>query len=366
MKVKNFIKRPGWGTWCIALLVSCGTLVGNPEEEDSTGQVNYRSETHDRSGVTTNAGDNIDVPDSGLSLLLTDAPVDDAKGVYVTMKGISVNPSDGSWIEVPLKEEKEINLLDLQGGDAVLLGALESLPAGKYSEVRIELSDSVPSRLVLNDDSEHSLTVPSGSESGLKVRYDFEIKEKEATVLVLDFDLRKSIVKIGGKGDEESKGDSADAGIDDKSASKSETGAALAGDEAEGKDSASDEQSKSTDAGSESSETASSSKGSKGSSTSEYLLKPVLRVVDLNKSGTISGKADDGEIACVFKSGSKPDATSECENAESSSKARDGKFKLPYLPEGEYSVRVYGKDGRMKDYRNTNSQEGKEVEIIEE
>jgi hypothetical protein len=344
---KNLVRSRG-ALWWTLLIASCGTLVGNPEEEDSTSsQIRYRSESQSLDPIQTSDGEAIVLADKGLSILLTDAPVDGAKAVYITVQGVSVKEASGSWTDIPMKEEKELNLLNLQDGDAVLLAALETLPAGSYQEIRLELSDSTPARIILADDSEHELTVPSGEESGLKIKYDFEVSEDKGSVLVLDFDLRRSIHTTGGS--------DSSTGSDKKSGSDSE--------ETSSTHVSSNEKDSQRVADSRRTEEAASDKKS---TDLKYILKPVLRAVEVTKSGAIVGKADDGAIACAYPAEATADDDSDCSNAVSSAKSHDGSFRFPYLPEGEYNIRVFGSDGKAKDYSKVKGENGAKVEIVEE
>lgn len=47
------------------------------------------------------------------------------------------------------------------------------------------------------DSTVHPLKVPSGSESGLKVQVNKDIKPNQTYVFTLDFDAHKSVVKTG-------------------------------------------------------------------------------------------------------------------------------------------------------------------------
>jgi hypothetical protein len=344
-KLKPKFRRAFWGAF---LIVSCGTLVGNPEEEDSTAtQTRYRAESQTLEPTTTASGETIAISSKGLSLLLTDAPVDGAKAVYLTIKGVSVKGASDSWVVVPVKAESEINLLNLQDGNAVLLAALETLPNGSYKEIRLELSETAPARIVLADDTEHALTIPSGEESGLKIKYDFEISDEKGSIVVLDFDLRRSIHTTGGPDDPANSQKMSDQGEEAKN-----IGAAL--------------QRNATAQPIAKTEHAQVSGHDDSGTDIKYILKPVIRAIEREKSGSIVGKAGDGDVVCIYPKGSEADPTSDCANALGSAKGRAGKFHLPYLPEGEYTVRIFPKSGKAKDYSSVKTESGKKVELVDE
>jgi len=74
------------------------------------------------------------------------------------------------------------------------------VPAGDYSELRL-LINTDESFLILKSepDIEKSLAVPSGEQSGLKLKGDFVVAADSTTSLTVDFDVRKSIVNPQGQ-----------------------------------------------------------------------------------------------------------------------------------------------------------------------
>lgn len=165
----------------VLLLDGCGgTIGGNPEKDSG------QTPTNPVTGET-----------AALSFSLTDAPVDDAQHVYVTIAEVQIKQDEGDWITVPLETESEIDLLALQDGKSTALASIETLSPGTYKQTRLILSDSVASRLVDNDGVEHELEIPSGSESGLKITSAYTVEEGVPLHLTIDFDLRKSIKAVG-------------------------------------------------------------------------------------------------------------------------------------------------------------------------
>lgn len=135
--------------------------------------------------------------DSGsLSLGLTDAPVDDANAVVVEFTGVEVKPANGQSISFDFEDPRSINLLDLQGSASELLIEDESVPAGNYDWVRLMVNAQnqvEDSYIELTDGSQHSLFVPSGAQSGLKLVSGFTVPAGGSADFTIDFDLRKSI-----------------------------------------------------------------------------------------------------------------------------------------------------------------------------
>ena len=91
---------------------------------------------------------------------------------------------------------RTIDLLALtEGVSATLLDGVE-VPSGRYNWIRLLVADE-PGTLVLDDGTEHALTIPSGHHSGLKIIGGFEVSDTGQNELVIDFDLRRSIHRRG-------------------------------------------------------------------------------------------------------------------------------------------------------------------------
>jgi len=130
-------------------------------------------------------------------LLLTDAPfpfdlVDSTNVVITRIELVSDTDSLGKL--VISTDTMDFNLLDLQDGvTATLVDTL--LPAGDYSQMRLLVGDA---RIILKDESEFFLKIPSGSSSGLKILLSgLTIAPDSLTEIVLDFDISKSFVVQG-------------------------------------------------------------------------------------------------------------------------------------------------------------------------
>ena len=150
------------------------------------------------------AGCNLDTSGTGtLSLDVTDAPVDEAVSVNVVFEGVVIQSATEGRIEITYDEPKTINLLDLQGGETEALLEGETLSAGDYQWIRLKLdadegtgSSSIEIGPGPNEGT-YSLTVPSGSQTGLKLVKGFTIPANGSASFTIDFDLRKSVVKTG-------------------------------------------------------------------------------------------------------------------------------------------------------------------------
>lgn len=135
--------------------------------------------------------------DGTLSLSVTDAPVDNASHVWIQFAGVELHNASGTE-SFTFDQPKRLDLLTLQGSTSAPLLDSVSLAAGSYQWIRL-MVDAGPdhgtaSSIVLTDGSEHALTVPSGSETGLKLVRGFTIAQGGSADFTIDFDLRKSVV----------------------------------------------------------------------------------------------------------------------------------------------------------------------------
>jgi len=137
-----------------------------------------------------------------LIVKLTDAPVDGAENVFVTVGGISLNFNDEGWVEHNFATPQKVDLLTLQGGGTMTLFPEADVLAGTY-EVRLNLHDDGDDAtnehyLVENDSSaENPLTMPSGSQTGLKLSSPIVVAANAAADYTIDFDVRQSVVLRG-------------------------------------------------------------------------------------------------------------------------------------------------------------------------
>lgn len=131
---------------------------------------------------------------STLQLRLTDAPTA-LDSVFVDIQQVRVkmqkDSSENGWID--LNTNAGIyNLLQLQNGIDTLL-ATGSLDTGYVKEVRFILG---PQNRVVASGVSYPLTIPSGSESGLKIKLSKKLNATLETLLI-DFDAALSIRQEG-------------------------------------------------------------------------------------------------------------------------------------------------------------------------
>jgi hypothetical protein len=133
-----------------------------------------------------------------MTVQMHDAPIDSADAVNVFVERVEINNQENEEGWTVLSEpQNTYNLLELTNGAMAELASSE-LPTGRYEQIRLILSRDGHSVVV--DGKDHSMTVPSGSETGIKLNVNAEIQEDIEYVLLLDFDASRSVVKAGQSG----------------------------------------------------------------------------------------------------------------------------------------------------------------------
>lgn len=135
-----------------------------------------------------------------VSVGLTDAPTMELSSVNIAFNAIRLKPADGDWLEFNLDETGVVDLLTLQGGVTEPLITNEEVPAGVYNEIRL-IIDTENSYVTKESDgdSQFTLAVPSGEQSGLKLKGGFVVAADSSNNFTIDFDVRKSIVDPQGQ-----------------------------------------------------------------------------------------------------------------------------------------------------------------------
>ncbi len=123
---------------------------------------------------------------------LTDAPID-ADSVNVDIQQVRVNFRQDSTGWVDLNTNAGIyDLLGLQNGVDTLLAA-GTIPSNSVQEIRLVLGSA--NTIVVNGIS-YPLTIPSGSQSGLKLKINKQLNGPIDSILI-DFDAALSVHQAG-------------------------------------------------------------------------------------------------------------------------------------------------------------------------
>lgn len=143
-----------------------------------------------------------------LNLAITDAPVDGASAVWVTITGMKLKrTSDGNEKSVNLNgaetqnNEIEVNLLTLANGGSAALFA-DQITAGDYQWIRFEVEKAciafIPNANRNNPNECIPMELPAQNE--LKTSGNFNVPSNGIANITVDWDLRKAIV-LEGTGD---------------------------------------------------------------------------------------------------------------------------------------------------------------------
>lgn len=131
-----------------------------------------------------------------LQINMVDSPADfDAVNIVVdsVQAHIATSDSTSGWVTLN-STAQTYDLLQLVNGVNAVIGKA-AVPAGQYSQIRLYIGSG--SNVVLAGTS-YPLTIPSGTESGLKLNVDVTIKSNTTYVMTLDFNANQSIISQGG------------------------------------------------------------------------------------------------------------------------------------------------------------------------
>lgn len=142
-----------------------------------------------------------------LKVSMTDAATTDYKAVYVTIKEVAVHKEgdEEGGFTIISTPNKTYDLLELVNGKQEVLG-LKDLATGHYTQLRLILDSVKPdghpyaNYFIDASDNAVELKVPSGLKTGIKLVNGFDLVGGQVTLLLLDFDAARSIVKAGKSG----------------------------------------------------------------------------------------------------------------------------------------------------------------------
>ncbi|RLD28534.1 MAG: carbohydrate-binding protein [Bacteroidetes bacterium] len=137
---------------------------------------------------------------SKISISLTDAP-GDFDNVFIQIVDIMIKYNDDSdedngWQSIA-DIDQTVDLLELTGGESILLVDAFELPPGMLNQIRLVLGDE---NTIVIDGETFPLSTPSAQQSGLKLKVDHELEPGFTYNILLDFDVDKSIVIAGNSG----------------------------------------------------------------------------------------------------------------------------------------------------------------------
>jgi len=142
-------------------------------------------------------GCNLENQTGRVSFQITDAPVLDAKEVYLAVSGLTLHGPDGEQsIQIDDGENGYVRfpLMTLAGDVSAELFTDVELTAGRYQWVRLNLvtEEDLDTYVELTGGGVHELTLPSTT--GLKLNRGFTVPANGSVSFTLDVDLQKSLV----------------------------------------------------------------------------------------------------------------------------------------------------------------------------
>jgi hypothetical protein len=136
---------------------------------------------------------NAEVETGRIQVLLVDDPLEGATAANVTITRVELIGADDGPV-VLSSEEQAFNLLLLQDGVSAVLADLD-VEAGRYSQMRVHVAREAT--LEFGDEESYDLTIPSGTETGIKILVPLEIPADGLVQVTLDFDVYESFVPQG-------------------------------------------------------------------------------------------------------------------------------------------------------------------------
>ncbi len=139
------------------------------------------------------------IPSKGsIRIVLIDSP-STLDSIVICVSRVEVHKSgtdttSGSWTVIN-DSLRYFDLLLLTNGASAVLGDT-SLTEGKYTQIRLIVEDC---NYVVDNGIKYPLTIPSGTQTGIKLNHSFEIESGKLYELFLDFNVDKS-VHITGNG----------------------------------------------------------------------------------------------------------------------------------------------------------------------
>ncbi len=165
------------------------------------------------SAGTTTAAVKTVAPTGAITLRITDSPIDFADHVFIQVRGIQLQNSNGSgstfyYCEGPGGERVlqqtdcaqsaplSFDVLALTDGLSDVLLGDQKIEAGKYVWMRllVDAVSGVRDSFIVTGGAEYELTMPSNEQTGLKIVRGFDVDANEIADFTVDFDLRKSVI----------------------------------------------------------------------------------------------------------------------------------------------------------------------------
>ena len=131
-----------------------------------------------------------------LQVFLTDDP-GDYESVYIDVKDVQINVTgaDNGWQSLQGVNANVYDLLRLVNDEDTILADAE-IPSGRLHQIRLVLGTENYVK-VEGTSQLIKLETPSAKQSGLKLNIQADVTDERLYMIVLDFDVARSIVKTG-------------------------------------------------------------------------------------------------------------------------------------------------------------------------
>ncbi len=125
----------------------------------------------------------------------TEKNIQGIEALNLTVRQMVIIDSNDRHITI-LDEEREMDILSVSRSDPVILSDV-SVEPGSYKELRLVLRDE--NTITVNGET-HPIKIPSGGQSGLKLKGPFEIPKGKLFTLMIAFDTDRSVHWNQGQG----------------------------------------------------------------------------------------------------------------------------------------------------------------------
>jgi Domain of unknown function (DUF4382) len=179
---------------CCLVLAACGGNIGESDSDGPIGSTEGRIQMDLTGSQLASSQQIVAGNPSG------NGKMDQVAQINVTISKVTAHSASQGWVELFNGTPITIDLLDLKNSTTSL--GFKNLPAGKITQIRLYTTEGATQNVVLKSGSTVDLKVPSGLQSGIKVKGLFDLKACTKTTLAFGFVGHKSIwVHPTGQGD---------------------------------------------------------------------------------------------------------------------------------------------------------------------
>lgn len=138
------------------------------------------------------AGGGSETGNSGVAFVQVETydspPPPTVEHLYLDIHSLEISHAELGWVTLS-DRDTTLDYLELIGGLTAMI-AQAQVPAGKYNQLRVVLADS---NTVVVGGVACPLTIPSGSQSGIKIKLDLDVADQESSKVYIDLDIARSV-----------------------------------------------------------------------------------------------------------------------------------------------------------------------------